>query len=157
VEIASPLLVRGIAELTRTHPDHLRTGKRIFREVATEKHIPVEFAHARAIAEPEAALRYPSMTAVLRDELHSARLRDALSPAFAAYVAGKLPADTVTRRVPRTKRLRRIIKGLLPEKLRARLTRISYRQPLSAHRLALRGYLISRMNERLGRDARALT
>ena len=45
VEIASPLFVREIIELTRTHPEHLRNGKRLFTEVVAPHDVPDRIRH----------------------------------------------------------------------------------------------------------------
>jgi hypothetical protein len=156
VEIASPLLVRDILELARSHPEHLRTGKRMFRDLAAEVDIPVDYAVDRAIGDADDVLGHPSMTELLLDELSSADARETLSPHFASFVSRRLCEQTRLRRAsPRYTALKRAFKSILPNQVSVALKRLPDRRTLSGRRLALRTYFISKMAQRLRKDARA--
>jgi asparagine synthetase B (glutamine-hydrolysing) len=153
VEIVSPLLVRRLVELARTHPEHLRTGKKLFRDVTSEDSIPVPYADAHATADADAALGHPSMVEQLLDEIFSARAREIFSSEFAAFVAERLRGPDKSRR--RSSPLTRALKRALPKQLTKPFAGRPAWRTLSGKRLALRAFLISRMSERLRMDARA--
>ena len=157
VEIANPLLVRRIVELARSHPTHLRTEKKILRDLAAETNIPVNYADARATAAPDNALAHPSVTEFLLDEISSDGTRKILSADLVSLVAERL-AHASSRRGTSVRRtaVKRALKRLLPTQLSTAVARKPERRTLLARRLALRAYLITRMAERLNRDARSI-
>lgn len=155
VEIASPLFVREIMGLTRTHPVHLRNGKRLFRAVIAPRDIRVPYAVESALVPPRELTASPAVRELLCDELGSERLRGAFTSGFADYLleaVGRRQADPLRRRLldgPR-RRLRR----WLPGAVRAQVHRKPKRKPLDLRWIALRAYIASRMLERLKIDAR---
>jgi hypothetical protein len=156
VEIVSPLLLRRLVELARTHPEHLRTGKKLFREVTAEDNIPVHYADAHATESPDAALGHPSVVEELLDEVASVRAREILSSDFASFVAERVRGpDKSRRRSSPYASLKRALKQTLPKQLTRPLAGLPAWRTMSGKRLALRAFLISRMSERLRMDARA--
>ncbi len=156
LEIVSPLLVRRIVALARSHPEHLRTGKKLFRDLA-DVSIPVAYADAHATETPDAALAHASMMELLLDEVSSSRTREILSSDFASFVTTRLLEPSKPRRgLSRYATLKRSFKNRLPKLLTAPFARPRGWRTLSARRLALRSFLISRMVERLQRDAQAM-
>jgi len=124
VEIASPLLTRRIVELAREHPAHLRTGKRLFREVAAEKDISVGYASFRAIASPLAALSTPSAQEFLLDQLSSVRVRNLLSDKFCTFVLQGLHHSGHERRITSSRgTLKRAISRWVPQPVKSALIR----------------------------------
>jgi hypothetical protein len=155
-EIASPFLVRRLVELARTHPEGLRTWKKLFRDVAGEVNIPVPYADAHGTAGADAGLGYPAMREVLLDELASARARDMLSPKFVALVTARFPQRSNPRRGSRPyAALKRSLKRVFPGKLSSGLKRGPDFHYLPGKRLALRAFLISRMAARFCSDAKS--
>jgi hypothetical protein len=155
-EIASPFLVRRLVELARTHPEGLRTWKKLFRDVAAEVSIPVPYADAHGTASADEALGHPAMREVLLDELSSARARDVLSPKFVALVTARFPQRSNPRRGSRPyAALKRSLKRVFPGKLSSGLKRGPDFHYLPGKRLALRAFLISRMAARFCSDAKS--
>jgi hypothetical protein len=154
VEIANPLLVRRVVELTRTHPEHLRTDKRILRDLTAEVNIPVAFSRGRAIATPEDALTHPAMTEILVGEMSFALNSTTLSPDFASFLTQGLHEHSNRLRTSfRYATLKRALKNMLPKQLVTAFARPGAWRTLSTQRLALRAYLITRMMQRLQQDA----
>jgi hypothetical protein len=156
VEIVSPLLLRRLVELARTHPEHLRTGKKLFREITSEHSIPVRYADAHATENPDAALGHPRLVEELLDEISSARAREILSSDFASFVTERVrgPVKSRRRSSPYTS-LKRALKRALPTQLTSPWAGRPAWRTLSGKRLALRVFLISKMSERLRMDARS--
>ena len=155
VEIANPLLLRQIAELARTLPAHLRTDKKLARDVAFEKGIAVPFADSNTIASPEEALESLEMMHLLIDELASGHARRVLPPSFLAWATGLL--QDLAGRTGRSKNrsFKRRLRPLLPLSLLSAWTPDSSARVLGVRRLALRTTLISRIAAQLRQDAAA--
>lgn len=155
VEIANPLLLRRFVELARSHPAQLRTGKKLFKEIAAQKTLPIPFAHTNAITELDAALGQSRMSELLLDEISSRSATDILSPQLAAFVSDNMSQTTGQRLALTHKAVLRRAKRWLPSGLREQLKRKPDYRSLPVRQLALRAYLIVKMHERLQADARA--
>jgi len=157
VEIAAPLVARPIVEAVRAQPDHLRQSKTLFRALAAEKGLRVPYAVDRAIDDPESALRVEGMREVLLDEISSRTPRELLSNELVSFVLAEFdrapPADP---RPSMMGRLRRTVKPFMPRLVVSTFRERAHAPKLSVRRLALRAYLITRMNARLNDDARTI-
>ena len=154
VEIASPLLVRGILELTRSLPQHLRDGKRLFREVVSPLDVPVGYAVEPALLKAKDLMANPAFAEVLCEELASRRLRNTFTSEFADFLLASFsvaPAKRLVRRLVNGRRRR--LQFLLPGKLQSRLRRRLKGRSVDLRRVALRACIASRMLERLATDA----
>jgi hypothetical protein len=156
LEIASPLLVRLLVEQARSHPTHLRTGKKLFRDLTAEVGIPVAYADQHATANPDEALGHPAVLEVLSDEISSKRTRDILSSDFVSFVTGRMVQSSNRRRRSRYAPFKRVLESVLPKQVTAGLTRRPSWRTLSGKQLALRCYMISRMIERLQKDSQSI-
>ena len=155
VEIASPLFVRKILDLTRSHPEHLRSGKRVFAEVVGPHDVPVPYAIDSALVPTEDLMATPAVRELLCDELSSRRLRDAFTHSFADYL---LSSFSSTRDEPLSRRVlagpRRYLRLWVPATVRSRLRRNAPKPAPDLRWVAVRAYIVSRMHERLAIDAR---
>jgi asparagine synthetase B (glutamine-hydrolysing) len=155
VEIANPLLLRRIAELARTLPAHLRTDKRLAREVASKKGIAVPFADSIAIASPEEALESPGVMHSLIEELASSDANKVFPPAYLVWVTGPLQELSCRVGSPKKRSFKRDLRRLLPRSLVSSWTQDSIARVPSVRRLALRTILVTRIAARLRQDAAA--
>jgi len=154
VEIASPLLARGVLSFVRRMPDALRTSKATFREVAKAAGPPLPYATMGADDDRDSYLHSEPYVRWLREELESPVLDGWLSTRWrerlgAGLHTGLLPA-TPTRSVKAA--LKRIIPGSWVSAARARLGPARPPERL----LALRAALASRFLGLLAADARTL-
>lgn len=155
VEIASPLLTREIMGLTRTHPERLRNGKRLFREVVAPRDVSVRYAVESALVPPGALTASPAVRELLCDELGSQRLRGVFSAKFADYLlsaVGRGQAAPLGNHLLRSTRRR--LRLWLPGSVRAWVNSKPKRRALDLGWVALRAYIASRMMERMEIDAR---
>lgn len=153
VEVASPLFVRPIMDLTRTHPEHLRNGKRLFKQVVAPYDVPIRYASVSARMAPADLLGNQDFAQLLGDELSSRRFRHTFTGTFADYLIDRLagvPREPASGRLPKA---RRHLRRLLPSALRLRLRRDPTRRSLDPGTVALRAYIVNRMLERLSSDA----
>jgi hypothetical protein len=155
VEIASPLFVRSIMELTRSHPQHLRDGKKLFMEVVAPHDVPIPYAADSALVAPRDLMANREFSAMLCDELASRQLRNTFSSEFADFLLASFSSATAE---PLARRLlagpRRRLRLMVPAKLRSRLRREPKKQSLDLRWVALRACIASRMLARLAIDAR---
>jgi hypothetical protein len=156
LEIANPLLVKSIHSLQRGHPEPLRGGKTLFREVIEPLDIPVPYAHKSGGSGQARLFAAPGVGEFLRDQLNSADLRGTLSPGFADHVLEGMARDPGGQSAARLRRgpLRRRLKSLLPKSSRQALRKHARPSPPPAHLLALRAVIIARMVSTLEADAR---
>ena len=154
VEIASPLFVKRILDLTRSHPEHLRSGKKLFTDVVRRHGLPVPYAIDSALVPAGNLLAEPVVREFLCDELSSRRFRGAFSSSFADYLLGSFSAagDEVLSR-SLLAGPRRYLRLWVPARLRSRLRRNVRNPPPDLRRLAIRAFIASRMHERLTMDA----
>jgi hypothetical protein len=155
VEIASPLFTKGILGLTRSHPEHLRSGKKVFTDVVAPRDVPIPYAIDSALVPTGDLLSTPAVRELLCDELSSRRLRNAFTNSFADYL---LSSYSRARDEPLFRRLtvgpRRYLRLWMPTAIRSRLRRSTPNPPPDLRWVALRAYIVSRMYERLATDAR---
>jgi hypothetical protein len=154
-EIANPLLVKSIHALHRGHPEQLRTGKALFREVMKPLDIPVAYARKKSASSLAGLFGDPRVSEFLRDELNSAELRTTLSAPFADYVLERMSRERGARSASRIKAgaVHRL-KALLPRSARKALRQHAIPRSPSAHLLALRAVIVARMTTTMEADAR---
>ena len=155
VEIASPLFVRNIMELTRSHPQRLRDGKKLFMNVVAPHDVPIEYAIDSALVAPRDLMANSAFATMLCDELTSLHLRSAFTSQFADFLLASFsnaPAEPLARRLLAAPRRR--LRLLVPAKLRSRLRREPKARSLDLRWVALRACIASHMMARLVDDAR---
>lgn len=155
VEIADPLLVKRILDLARSHPEHLRVGKKAFLDVVAPHDVPIPYAVDSALDTRRNLMARPAFTEMLCDELASRRLRNAFTGRFADYLLASfsgVPAASLSRRL--LARSRQSLRLLFPVAVRSRLRRKREVRVWDPRWVALRACIASHMLERLAIDAR---
>src|SRR6185503_14644847 len=71
LEVVNPLLADGVVRCVRTLPDHLRTGKRLWREIAGPGGDNVPFAHRPAVLSLQRFVADTAMLELLLAELET--------------------------------------------------------------------------------------
>lgn len=154
VEIASPFFAKPILELTRTHPEHLRNGKTLFRNVVGPRDIPVPYAVDAAIVPPRKLIAEKRLRELVCDELGSRRARNVLSPEFTDFLlAAWADPDDEPGRGTRHATLRRYLRMWIPAAVRARVRKEAKQKPFDLRWIGLRAYIAIRMNDRLMADS----
>jgi hypothetical protein len=157
VEVVNPLLTRELVQIARSQPAPLRADKKLFREVAAEESVPVEYASRRAVAETSDALAQPGMMELLRDHASSQAPRELLSPTLMDHIQRRMSTRTAAQpRVRRESHLRRIVKRLVPKAVRRAVSSRAYPRSIAPETLALRTWLICQMHTRMTRDGQTV-
>jgi len=154
VEVLNPLLAGSIQEVVREMPDHLRTGKKVFRELVKEQSPKVPFAAHPAVETDRNLLRSARMVELLRGILnHEAAFR-VLPPTLHEFILAHLMIDRKKqKRNWRIMRLRRYLKRLTGPIITGLLQRGRPKVDMDPNRLALRGAIVVKMVEILEEDA----
>ena len=157
VEIINPLISGSLVELARRLPDHLRTDKTLFRQVAKSLSPNIPYASNSALQPPADLLKWPQVVSLLRDCLSSQRIGSYIPSELIAYMKGGLVQSASGARPASARPLRRALRACVPA-WAARLARSSPAHiPAPGHnRLAFRAYLIERTSKLLAEDALAL-
>ena len=154
VEIASPFFAKPILELTRTHPEHLRNGKTLFRTVVGPRDVPVPYAVDAAIVPSGKLLAERRLRELVCDELGSRRARNVFTREFTDFLlAAWADPKGAPRRVGRLATMRRYLRLWIPAGLRARVKKEAKQKPFDLRWVGLRAYIVIRMHERLVADS----
>jgi len=157
VEVANPLLSRRIIKLVRQMPDHLRSGKSLWKKVVSSLSPEIDFAKYRAIPRPGDILKQErQIVDLLANELGTTHARQLLSDEFVDNVLRNLTtADALPRKPNYLKTARKLIQYSTPRSLETVLRNTLLRKDLDYNRLAFRAYIICQMHKILSADARA--
>jgi len=158
VEVTNPLLSNSILRCVRTLPDHLRTGKRLWRGVARLLGPRVPLARRVAVLPLQ---RFVSDTRMLDEmlvEMQTSHHNDVLSPALRQNLCATLRAALAVDPSHRAQAKQPSLLSLLaPQYVRETARRwIPLRPVFEPLVFAFRAFIASRMNAILTEDAAAL-
>jgi hypothetical protein len=154
VEQMNPLLSRKTLTVFRCFPDHLRTGKSLFKKIVTKIGPDVEIANADATASPKSILRQRGIVEILRGELDSERVRALVPSGLIMQVMQNLQVSdgsAVRQRDTFKSHFRKFVPAFAKDFLREKGVVPS----VDSNRLAFRIYLISQMNAVLSEAAQS--
>lgn len=155
VEILNPLLSKKLLYQTRQLPDHLRTGKVLFKKIVNSLSPEVEYATDGANAEKKTILRSNAVVKLLKIELTSNDAEHIFSKSFIDYVIENLKVgNTATKRKKSFKE--RVIKYMPHWLLRNKALLGVSKTNVDFNVLAFRIYIILKMNKFLEEDAKVL-
>ncbi len=157
VEVITPLLSRMILQQIRQLPDHLRTGRILFREIVASLSPHVGFATYNATASLRNVLRQKEVVEMFQDELSSKSAKSIFPAPFLDDVLKGLSTDRVAKKsklgLPW---LEDIGKKFVPRSTVNLVLDHLYSPTVSQNRLAFRLFLISRMISILNQDSNRL-
>jgi hypothetical protein len=158
VEVVNPLLADTILRCIRTLPDELRTGKRLWREIARSRSMGIPFARRPAVLPLQNFLNDTPMLTSMLAEMEASQADDVLTPALRAHVCETIAASL---RVDADRREKGKSPGALaliaPESVRNIARRwIAMKPLLEPIVFAFRAFIVSRMTSLLRSDSEAL-
>lgn len=142
---------RVVHEVLRT-PDHLRTGKRVFKSLAADAAPNIPFARQGANNSPEIVFGRDDFREMLTESLNSAGNRGLLPEEFTRDVSQRIEDESIERK-SWIRKVKPIIKAVLPNSVQATLRREVVAPTVSWRILAFRAHVIVRMAEILEGDA----
>ncbi len=156
VEIINPLLSRRIIHVVRKLPDHLRTGKILYKAIVLSVSPKIDFARQRSLADKEDVFRAKRVVDFLRKELSSDAAQKVLPRVFLEDVLKKITSDEGSPEMNDGPDLIGWLKGLakaiLPKSARAKLKGSLARPKMDYNALAFRAFLICGMHRMLSED-----
>jgi hypothetical protein len=159
VEVVNPLLADTILRCVRTLPDHLRTGKHLWREIARSRSMGIPFARRPAVLPLQSFLNDTPMLISMLTEMESRQVGDVLTSELRAHVCETIAAAL---RIDADHREKGRSPGPLalfaPESARNLARRwIAMKPVLEPMVFAFRAFIVSRMSSLLRSDSEALS
>lgn len=154
VEIINPLLFRSIIYKIRRLPNHLRTGKFLFKKIGHSISPPIEYATAGANQSKKTTLSSKEMVELLSTELSSHAASSVFSGEFIELLISKLRVKEGTK--GKNKSLKSTLASYMPKWMRIGAKTIVSKPGLDNNVLAFRAFIAVKMNQILAEDARAL-
>jgi len=155
VEVINPFLCRRIVQQVRTLPDHLRTGKSLFKKIVTSMSPKIEFAKRAAIEPSKDVLKTQKVVNLISNELSTNYARALLSERLIEFILENIEVSSDLSKKSENS-LRVLIKHLIPKSLKNILRNTVMKRYINYNILAFRAYIICKMNQILSSDAVAL-
>jgi hypothetical protein len=155
IEQTNPLLTRCIIDVVRSIPDHLRTGKKLFKRIVKRLESEIPIASMKGIPTIGAMMEKKEIRDLFLDVINSEDTKGLFPPKFIRYLN-----DGLTNKVPSSykKRYASVYKNIssIPpsiKKILGAAVRKLQKPKFNSDRLAIRGFIISRMHQILKEDA----
>jgi hypothetical protein len=158
VEVVNPLLAGTILRCIRHRPDELRTGKRLWREVAQSRGVTTPLARRPAVLPLQRFVTDTPLLTLMLAEMETVPEGAVLSPALRAAVRAAIRTALAanTKRRARTSGPR-FLSLIAPDFVRYAARRwIEVRPQFEPLVFAFRAFIVARMNALLRSDAKAL-
>ena len=154
VEQINPLLSREILHTVRQLPDHLRTGKALFKKIVDSKSPEIGYATSSSGQSPEEILRQKSVVDFLRNELSSSAAKTLFPDEFLDFVLKGMKSYDQKEAVKKASFSLRSYAGKLVPRFIKEALRSKVLLPSVDHNLlAFRVLLISRMYKTLREES----
>ena len=158
IEQANPLLSRQIVEAVRTLPDRLRTNKNIFKQYVKRLEPEIPFASQASIPNMGNLLKTKEFRTLIREELGTYRAKSIFPAIFLHRLKKDLSGNAFEDSTSLSSNKSQFL-YMLPKQLKTvlRVSRRKFVKPkLSKAKLALRSFIISKINTLLSDDANTL-
>lgn len=151
VEISNPLLAKSVIKEARKLPDHLRTEKKLFKEIVEDLSPKIPFSQINATASLKGILKQKKIVDLLSKELSSNTANELFPAEFLNDVLIKINnTNSVTKNKKKVSSPKAFIKRFIPRNLKS-LLRNSVPSltlpPVDYNVLAFRTYMVVRMNQ----------
>jgi len=159
MEQVNPLLAHRIIQRVRMLPDHLRTDKVVFTRIVNHLIPDVPIASKRSTLAIPDLLAHEEVKTLFYDVLESQQVKTMLPAGILNCVLGNLTQEGWANRNLLDKKKKSILVRFLPAPFRRTLlssVRQVKKPTLNPERLALRCFIIARMQQILADDARVL-
>ena len=155
LEVVNPLLADSVVRFVRTLPDHLRTSKRLWRQIAEPRSLDIPFAHRPAVLPLQRFVGDTQVLEAMLAEMETRRDHDALGSALRQRIGATLRAALAADPGSRPRETQpRLISWWIPASVRQAIRRWAPHKPrFEPLVFAFRGYIASRMNALLREDS----
>jgi len=153
VEIVNPLLSRKIIYTVRSLPDHLRTGKTLYKKIVQSISPQINFAKHQAVADKGSILSKRRVFEFLKEELGSSYTNAILPKEFTKYITSNATNEGESERDDIKGGIKDLIKPLLPKWVKAKIKSSIAKPKIDFNILVFRAFIICRMSTVLNNDA----
>lgn len=151
VEVISPLLSNSIIDCVRTHPDSLRTNKRLFIEIVRKLSPKIPYAETSAPMDVSLFLKKKEVVDLMLSELESVDRPSAISNTLVQFIKDQVIVSE--EKVAKRSTFRKALRPYAPQRALDFAERIRDKQALDVNMLAFRAFLVCKMTKMLNRDA----
>ena len=152
VEILNPLLSRRVLYQTRQLPDHLRSGKTLFKKVVNTYSPKIEYASSNATASMTNVLKSAEVVNLFKSEFSLASNQHAISKELLEFASSNLKTKSGEDLQKRSS-FKALIKRLAPAWLKNKRHYIAKSSSLDPNIIGFRIYTICKMHQLLLEDA----
>ena len=159
VEVVNPLLTQSVLQCVRALPDELRTGKRLWKEIARARGVSTPLARRVAVMPLQTFLSDTAMLRSMLAEMATMQDGDLLAPSLRANVCELIQAALAVR-VDRRSRVASPngLSLIVPDRIRDVARRwVGLKVEFDPIVFAFRAFIVSKMGELLRADAAALS
>jgi hypothetical protein len=153
VEVVNPLLAHSIIRSIRTLPDHMRTEKKLFKEVVNDLGTNVPYANVASIANQKVVLRSSEAVTILSRALTSTAARDVFPESIIAFILEGIQEGRNAAHPKISKSFRRRVRNLIPHHLTRKFKPPERRSSIDFYSMAFRAYIAVRSHQLLREDA----
>jgi hypothetical protein len=152
VEQITPLLAKNILYEVRELPDHLRTNKKLFREIVEDFNLNIRYATKSSIAKPGDILKTNETINHFKSVLSSEDAVKLFPLEFIELVLSQLTISTTEKATKNLTDGKKNVKGLMPDILKNVFRKYIIRPKIDYHLLAFRIYIVCKMHKLLLND-----
>jgi hypothetical protein len=154
VEVINPFLSKKILQQVRQLPDHLRTGKALFKKIVIDLSPNIDFAISRADSSPNSILTQNQLVNLLKNELSSNNAKSIFQEEFLDFVLkGLITENRINQVNVNSFFLKVIVKKMVPRFIKNILREKHILHSVDPNILAFRIFIISRMKKILTDDS----
>lgn len=153
VEIVNPLLTGKIICVVREIPDELRTEKRLFKQIVNSIGPKVPYARFEATSHLDNIFSSQAMKSEISDELSSSGASLVLPNDFLNDLVDKIQQKE-TLNASGLSQIKKYAKHFIPARMKRLLRNTVMKKEMDYLRLAMRAYIISKMNAIFIEDVR---
>ena len=157
VEVSNPFLSAGIIKYVREMPDHLRTKKRLFKDIVRSISPAIGIAKYPAIGEAKDILKTSDVVSLLSNELNTSYAKGLLSEKFIDHILVNMTTIDASSKNRLLNKIIKPIKYSIPGNLKNILRKTVVRDKIDYNVLAFRAYIICKMTQFLSEDASLLS
>jgi hypothetical protein len=152
VEQISPLLAKNILRTVRELPDHLRTNKKLFREIVDDFNLNIKYATKGAIAKPEDILKSKGTIKLIKHTLSNELAKSIFPLDFLALVLSNLNAVASKNKRKEGIRGKKVLRKLTPGFLKNIYRKSLFQPKVDFTVIGFRIYIVCQMYELLRKN-----
>jgi hypothetical protein len=154
VEQVTPLISRRLLRTVRTLPDHLRTGKVLYKQIVRSIGPDFGFATSSALADVPDIVDTRAVADLMRNELSDSLAKATFGPELTRQILGGIAAtDAARQQVSFLRHVRGAIARRLSRRAKDILRATVAKPTVDGSTLALRAYMVARMRRMLQEDS----